>query len=305
MIPQFPEFKKVEISDEKEIRNITNQFPVYSDFNFTSMWSWDVQESMVASRLNTNLVIKFTDYLTGIPFYSFLGEHEADNTIESLLNLLNAQGLEKELKMIPEISVKSANKTKYCIEEDCDHFDYILNNEELTELKGRALHNHANFKKRFIEKYNESIQIKLLDITNYEIIENIKNLGGLWTKNKINQEKIIFPGIEERANERFFMLNKDAKNFVSIGIFQNQELIGFTIDEIVMDNFSIRHFMKADITYKGVYSYLVSESARILATKFNIKYTNIEQDLGLPNLRQAKKSFNPSYFLKKFKLRLI
>jgi hypothetical protein len=57
--------------------------------------------------------------------------------------------------------------------------------------------------------------------------------------------------------------------------------------------------MKGDTNYKGVYSFLVSESARQLLKKGK-KYTNIEQDLGLPGLRQAKRSYAPAVMLKKY-----
>ena len=75
--------------------------------------------------------------------------------------------------------------------------------------------------------------------------------------------------------------------------------MAFTIDELLDDEYAIRHFMKADTSYKGIYSYIVSESAKILLESGK-KYLNIEQDLGLANLRQAKKSYRPVQFLKKY-----
>ena len=67
MIPQFPEFKSLELSDKKDIESFTKRFPPYSDFNFVSMWSWDIKEEIRISQLNGNLVVRFTDYLTGKP----------------------------------------------------------------------------------------------------------------------------------------------------------------------------------------------------------------------------------------------
>lgn len=73
MIPEFPQFKVLELSDKGDIEVFTKKFPPYSDFNFVSMWSWDIKGDMRISQLNDNLVVRFTDYLTGNPFFSFFG----------------------------------------------------------------------------------------------------------------------------------------------------------------------------------------------------------------------------------------
>ncbi|MFH1170731.1 MAG: hypothetical protein V1704_04200 [Candidatus Vogelbacteria bacterium] len=46
------------------------------------MWSWDVNGEMRISELNGNLVVRFNDYLTGEPFYSFLGDNEVNEMAE-------------------------------------------------------------------------------------------------------------------------------------------------------------------------------------------------------------------------------
>ena len=112
MIPEFPQFKKLELSDKKDIEKFTSKFPPYSDFNFVSMWSWDIKGEMRLSVLNNNLVVRFTDYLTGNPFYSFLGDNKVNETAEQLLELSKNEGLKAELKLIPEDSVRSVDKSE-------------------------------------------------------------------------------------------------------------------------------------------------------------------------------------------------
>lgn len=60
MIPEFPEFKKLELSDEEKIEKITKKFPPYSDFNFVSMWSWNIYNTVTISQLKKNLVVLLT-----------------------------------------------------------------------------------------------------------------------------------------------------------------------------------------------------------------------------------------------------
>ncbi len=80
MIPVFPNFKKLELSDKKEVEKFTSEFPPYSDFNFISMWIWDIADNMMISQLNKNLVVVFNDYLSGKPFISFLGKNKISET---------------------------------------------------------------------------------------------------------------------------------------------------------------------------------------------------------------------------------
>ena len=86
MIPEFPQFKKLELSDRKDLEKFTSKFPPYSDFNFVSMWAWDTKGEMQISQLNGNLVVQFTDYINGKPFFSFLGDSLVLDTIKTLLD---------------------------------------------------------------------------------------------------------------------------------------------------------------------------------------------------------------------------
>src|SRR6185436_18619332 len=109
MIPEFPEFKKLELTDKEEVEKFTSKFPPYSDFNFVSMWSWDIKGEMRLSMLNGNLVVRFTDYLTGELFYSFLGNSKVNETAEMLINFSRKEGLGAKLRLVPEDSIKGLN----------------------------------------------------------------------------------------------------------------------------------------------------------------------------------------------------
>jgi hypothetical protein len=63
MIPTFPVFKRLEITDKVDFKKIVLQFEPYSDHNFVSLWSFDTKEDCEISILNENLVIKMNDFL--------------------------------------------------------------------------------------------------------------------------------------------------------------------------------------------------------------------------------------------------
>lgn len=73
MIPEFPQFKLIELSDKGSVEKVTQKYLPYSDFDFISMWCWNIKGKIKISKLNNNLVVRFTDYLSGNPFFSFLG----------------------------------------------------------------------------------------------------------------------------------------------------------------------------------------------------------------------------------------
>src|ERR1035437_4583862 len=120
MIPQFPEFKILELSDKKNVEKFTLKYPPYSDFNFAGTWSWDIRGQMKISQLNGNYVIRFIDYLTGGPFYTFLGNKSVNDTAKKILDLSTEEGLRPQLKMVPEDSLKNLDLTKFKIQEDRD-----------------------------------------------------------------------------------------------------------------------------------------------------------------------------------------
>jgi hypothetical protein len=303
MIPEFPNFKNIELSDRQEVEKITSKYPPYSDFNFSSMWSWDTEEKMKLSLLNNNLVVKFTDYITSEIFYSFLGNNNSSDTAEKILNLAQTENLKPLLKLVPEDSIKNIDLKRFKIEESRDHFDYILDNKRLIDYNVSELRGHASFKRRFLEMHSNSLDSKILNLADEEQHKNLLSLNEIWVKNKILEKKDVFPELEHKAIKRMLILSKNETNFNLIALFHQNKMIAFAVDELLKNDFSIRHFMKADNSFKGIYSYLLSESSRVLI-EAGKKYTNIEQDLGLKNLRQAKKSFDPVNFLKKYTVAL-
>ena len=56
MLPEFPKFKSIELSDKEDVEKITHKYPPYSDFNFVSMWSWDIKGEMRISEFYGNFM---------------------------------------------------------------------------------------------------------------------------------------------------------------------------------------------------------------------------------------------------------
>lgn len=298
MIPEFPEFKKLELSDRKDIKKFTSKFPPYSDFNFVSMWSWNIKGEMRLSILNDNLVVYFTDYITGEPFYSFLGNNRVDQTIEALLDLSKKEGLKPILKLVPEDSIKNINKNKFTVKEDMDNFDYIYDIPTLAEFRGSVYETHRNLMHQFLKKY-KNWEIKNIDLSEVYNKNSILSLFTQWIKNKGDSMLL-----EEYKNE-FLSLNNllsisnfPKLNLTCFALYIDNTLIGFIINESVGE-YNIIHFEKANTSFKGCYPFLMNQNSKNL-NNLRVKYLNFEQDLGIDSLRFTKTKLCPTLFLKKY-----
>src|SRR3989344_5884162 len=105
-MPQFPQFKKLELSDKEEIEKFTGQFEPYSDFNFVSLYSWNTKDEFKICFLNGNFVVRFLDYDSLVPFYTFLGNTRVLDTLDTLTELAKSEGITTTLKMIPEVNLE-------------------------------------------------------------------------------------------------------------------------------------------------------------------------------------------------------
>ncbi len=135
-IPLFPDLRKLEVTDKNLIENFTNRYLPYSDYNFASLWCYNVNDDIEISQLHGNLVVKFSDYLTQQPFFSFMGDNNCLETTDILLAYAKSRNLPTELKLIPEEIVKKNPEffSNFTVVEDKDNYDYVYSVMEVSKL---------------------------------------------------------------------------------------------------------------------------------------------------------------------------
>lgn len=296
MIPEFPKFKKLTVRDKEKLEQYTNQYPSYSDYNFASLLSWDIEENTLISLLHNNLVIKFNDYLTRKSFYSFIGINQLPETIGTLLKFASNQKIAPQLKLIPEVSVYAHHSIVriFDVQEDRDNFDYLYHIPEMVKLTGNKHRAKRNFVNRFKKLYT-SIH-KILNLNNSQVQEEILNLIEVWEKTRHKdplQTKHEFAAIKRMlAHSKYLTL-------LIIGLYIDSKLVGVSVNDILSQGHAINLFEKADIRLIGIYQYLRQITCWYLSEQ-GCQFLNHEQDLGIPGLRKSKLSFNPKFFLKKY-----
>jgi hypothetical protein len=170
--------------------------------------------------------------------------------------------------------------------EDRDNFDYLYSRAELTELAGRKYHKKKNLVNAFINNYNYEGR-PLLE----EFIPDAMEVLESWRDGRDN------PGDYKASQEA---LEKAQELQLCGGIYYVEgKPAAYTLGEELAGGESfVIHFEKALNQYKGIYQFVNRCFASILPEKY--LYINREQDLGDPGLRQAKLSYRPVGFVKKY-----
>ncbi len=297
MIPEFPEFKKLELSDKQDVNFYTKKYPPYVDFGFMGLWCWNIHDKAELSQLNGNLVIKFTDYISNEIFYSFLGETEPIETANRIFELCRKEKAPEKLRALPEVSSKKFESNGYVLLEDRDNFDYVYDTGRIIGMEGNKFRQKRQQAQFFEENFKS--ETRELDLKNPETRGEIVNLFHNWSSDKIEKIPSYFFQNEFKALVRFLDFDSE---ILGIGIYVDGKMVATSLSEKVDEEYAIGHFQKALANkFKGLNVYLTREMARLLKQK-GIKYHNCEQDLGIPGLRQSKLSYVPEFFLKKYTL---
>lgn len=297
MIPLFPSFKKINIEDKEAVESHTHKYVPYSDYNFTSLWAWDTNGERMISELNGNLVVLFTDYETYAPSLSFLGTNQTLDTTLELIEFTKALGISPSLQYIAEDTAKDLTGSNIHIQEDIDNFDYIYSVSELAQLQGSKFKSKRHQANNFFCAYPEAI-FKIVALNDTEVQKEIISVLRRWENKKISDKKEYDLRHEEIAIKR--LLNEaDKQSLVLSCVYIQNSLMGFSIDEIMPFNYALSHFFKADNSYDGIFDYLNQKIAQHFFER-GIELWNMEQDLGIENLRKSKQSYRPVSFLKKY-----
>jgi hypothetical protein len=299
ILPTFPDFKKLQLSDREIFDHRTEGLKPYSNFNFTTVWNWNINDTLEVSAFHDNLVIKFEDILTGRPFLSFLGTNEVQQTIEGLLRASEETGCGPSLRLIPDcFEIDSDLRSRYNFVDDRDNFDYILSVHDLHDLSGHKFREKRKHVRQFERFYDSSVH--QVDIYDLVVQSQLLDLFHLWETRKADEFSTVGFQQELTAFRRLLssLASTNAPRVGCLGVNVERTPVGFVIFEVLNSGYGAAYFEKADIELKGIYPFLKNRLAMYLEGH-NCTYVNFEEDLGLPGLRKSKLSYHPAFFLKK------
>lgn len=292
------DFKPITIDDKEVITSFTLPSPLRNcDLAFSNMCSWRFLYLSEYAVYKNFLLIRFyieeknkkrIAYMRPIgngDFRDALLQLEEDSWQHGHpLLMLGVTPISKDL-------LEEAFPGEFTYIPERDYFDYIYLREDLATLKGKkfqAKRNHVNkFKKQYAYEYEPLTE---------ELVPECLDFEAKWYKaNRTDDDQ------EELTDERksmIFALNHFKElNLLGGAIRIDHKLVAFTFGSpINQDTFGV-HVEKADTDYDGAYSIINQEFASRIPEQY--VYVNREEDLGIPGLRKAKLSYNPTILLPK------
>jgi len=171
--------------------------------------------------------------------------------------------------------------------EDRDNFDYLYLRAELAELAGKRFHKKKNLVNAFCRDYPDHGMKALSE----ELVPDALSVLEAWHRDKGGQGDYT---ASRESLEQLGELDLQGAVFYVAG-----RPAGYCLGETAAGGsmFTI-HFEKALDEYRGIYQFINQAFAASLPG--GITYINREQDLGDEGLRQAKMTYRPAGFVRKF-----
>ncbi len=238
------------------------------------------------------------DYISEDTRILFCGLHDVGGTLNNLFDILQSQDIAPEVHLVPAPVVATIdNDSRFVVEEDHKNHDYILSAQEIATLRGKRWRAKKNFVNRFKRQYGAVCCIKRLDLCNEDVLVKMKGTFLRWAKSSKRKESSY--ANELRAFQRLVNNASHFEFLYSLGVWINNQLEGFSIFEKVSSDYIMIHFEKADVSFVGIFAFLHHEVAKI-TEQMECRFINYEQDLGIPGLAQAKKSYHPVALFSKY-----
>ena len=291
LIPSFPDFTPLtfELKDEMQPKLYLAADGV-SEFTFAGLYLFRKRYRYRLSRLEDKTFI-----ISGIQPPHADGEKEKSFFMTPLA--APGRGVLGELfkthdywKNIPDsiIIPERERLEEWGIEisEDRDNFDYLYLRSDLAELPGKRYHKKRNLVAQFLKAYTHEEK----PLTP-ELVSDAMKILELWREQKGNESDYI--GSRE-ALEHYRELNMRGLLFYIDG-----KPAGWCLGEpIARGSIFAVHFEKGLEEFKGIYQFINQAFAASLPE--SVAYINREQDLGDEGLRQAKMTYRPSGFVRKY-----
>ena len=174
--------------------------------------------------------------------------------------------------------------------EDRDNFDYLYYRQDLAQLSGKKFHKKKNHVNSFLNNYPNNEQKPLGVDTIPAALEVLE---------KWRQSSTLRDDGDYKAARESLVLFDSLPLKGSIFFVDGKPAAYCSGESIARGRMFAIHFEKAIDEYKGIYQFANKTFASYLPSFFTL--INREQDLGDEGLRQAKMTYRPCGFVKKYK----
>jgi len=287
-------FKTITLDEFEMIYDFLRKYPAENcDFNICTVFSWGLFFKLEYAVFNERLVL-FN------PFYGYLLAPIGEKLTAAELYQINncCQKIHKKVEIMV-ISDKYVQNTQnlgeyFTVYNDVDWNDYIYSAESLVNLSGKKLAKKKNLISQFLRQYPDWTIKKIESSDYHELME----FCYYWESVHENHDEYLDIEIEalKKSLEIWDVLPNEG-----IKLYVNGKICAFAIWSPQTNDMATVHYEKYDPVIKGAAQVINHETAKILKDKYT--YINREQDMGLPGIRQAKRSYSPVRMLPFYRLK--
>ncbi|MEK6726351.1 MAG: DUF2156 domain-containing protein [Deltaproteobacteria bacterium] len=252
-----------------------------SEFTFANIYLFRENHNYQISRLGEDLFL-ITGIDQGSPFFMLPFGFPKNGLMDELfLKFIS-------MKCVSESQVPELTGMGHIVTEDRDNFDYLYLREDLVSLPGAKLHKKRTLINAFVDNYS----YEGTPLTE-ERKEDALNILEKWREER---------GLGDYSAAREALEKADELQLCGGIYYVNGQPAAYTLgEEITGGEAFVIHFEKAIGKYKGLYQFVNQSFATILPMKY--RTINREQDLGDEGLKQAKMTYRPVGFVKKYRAR--
>lgn len=312
MIPAFPAFTTLTREVLPEVSDLARGYEGIADLDPVVLWSWNRGDPGGVSRLHDNLVVRWDDPNSDRPYLAFTPRHAVARTADALLDHAAAHRLAPSLRAVPgsRDALQALLGGAYVVADDRDHAEYLLSVDAWVAMRGRGFRNRRNVIHRIDRTFHP--EPRLLDLADSASQRDIVALCRRWAEQRRADDAEFIP--ELTAIHHLFDLAGTAGLF-ALGAMIDGRLAGFSINHRVITGtdvgtdvgitvgtgIAIGHFAKGDSTVPGISTWVLHHTCRCLQQE-GVALLNVEQDLGVPGLRQSKLLLRPVGMLEKVRI---
>ncbi|MDE7241354.1 phosphatidylglycerol lysyltransferase domain-containing protein [Desulfovibrio sp.] len=181
--------------------------------------------------------------------------------------------------------------------EERGQWEYLYKQEELANLPGNRFHKKRNHYNSFVKAYGEPDYRGVTD----DMVEDVLGVQDDWCQwHECEGSPSLLA--ENEAINRVLTHWDSFRGLTGGSLYVDGRMIAFSVGEKLDDETLGVHFEKGLNGYKGVYQVMNCEFARHAGA--GLRWINRAQDLDEEGLRQAKMTYLPADFLRKYTVRL-
>ncbi len=187
----------------------------------------------------------------------------------------------------------------FVVEEETDLKDYLYDAEELRKLPGKKFQKKRNLVNKFMKEYEGRWQYKTMCCVDEYFLEIFMNK---WIEKRLSEGVDSRETLVAEKNGIIDILrNCDKVTYRVGGIFVDEELEAFTIGSYnSREKMVVVSIEKGNSEIPGIYQ--VINQQFLLNSYEDATVVNREDDMGIEGLRQAKESYNPIGYARKYKV---